>query len=160
VKRIALLVVIAGALIWLYANIYQWIIGHVSLLVLSAANVSAAVKFGGLGLLKLMGFAIDLFVTLLVSVPFAYAIARLYRIAWLPVAIIVGGYLAAQDLLGIPTVWVHVQDHRQYLLNLAIGTARLLIVLPALTYLAWRLTSNNRLERSRAAAASVSRGEG
>ena len=143
-KRIALLTVLAVALVWLYAEIYGWILVHVSALILTPASIHGAMNSGGVVLLRLMYFAIDLFATLLVSVPFAYVIARLYGNAWLVVAILVGGYLAAQDLLGIPVVWGHIEDHQRYLLNLIVGTARLLLVLPALTYVAWRLTSNNR----------------
>ena len=143
-KRIALLTVVAGALIWLYAEIYLWVLGHVSLLVLTGSNVHAAMDTGGVVLLRAMYFAIDLFVTLLVSIPFAYVIARLYGKAWLLVAVLVGGYLAAQDLFGIPVVWGLIQDHQRYLIDLTIVTARLLVVLPVLTYVAWRLTSNKR----------------
>jgi len=135
-------------LAWLYAWLHMHVIGWTSVRVLTPHVVHAAMNHGGPTLLRIVMYAIDLSVTLVVSLPFAVIIALICKNGWLEVALVTCGYLALSELSGIPMVWGHIADHGRYLTNLVAGTVTLVAVLPMLTFLARRLTPNYRLDRT------------
>ena len=143
-KRAAIYLVAALAI----AGLYYWAItqafGFVTVRILTPGFVHAAKSLGGLPVLKLSYYAIDIVVTLLVSLPFAFPIARIFPTKWLGVALFTGACASVPDLVGMPVIWRYNFDHLRYVTDLAIGTIRLFVTLPVLTFLAHRLTSNNR----------------
>jgi len=143
-KRAAIYLVAALAI----AGLYYWAIpqafGFVTVRILTPGFVHGAKSLGGLPVLKLSYYAIDIVVTLLVSLPFAFLIARIFPTKWLGVALLAGACASVPALVGIPVIWRYNINHLRYATDLAIGTILLLVTLPVVTYLAHGSTSNNR----------------
>jgi hypothetical protein len=88
---------------------------------------------------------LDLFVTAVVSVPFALLIARCYRRTWLLVALLAAGILAVWNVGDLVKIWPQITG--PFVGFLLLGVVSQLAVLPVLTWLAHKLLSSYRLER-------------
>jgi len=95
---------------------------------------------------------------LIVALPFSYVIARLYGRAGVLLALTLTVALYVFDPLPAVLAYFQTDSTRMKFITL-FDAVKLLGILPGLVWVIGRLTSNNRLERSRVAS-SLSQGEG
>jgi hypothetical protein len=134
---------LALGIIWLYSYLLVIAFGY-------AAALSTPYwwrdAFGrGRAAFWMWDLPLDLFVTAVVSIPFALLIARYYRRTWLLVALLAAGVLAVWNAGDLVNIWPQITG--SFVGFLLLGVVRQLTVLPVLTWLANKLPSIHRLER-------------
>jgi hypothetical protein len=73
----------------------------------------------------------------------AVLIALAFRRTWITVVAVAAAWLLAPDFLAIPDIWNQV-DHAEYMRTIISEVVVVVAALLASTYVALRLTSNNR----------------
>ena len=143
-KRSALIAAAAVAAVFVYPWVHAWLFGLGSVYLLTPGLLHGAKYLGGQTALVLLHMLISFALTLLLFVPVAILIALGFPRTWPLVAAAAALWLLLPSFYAIPAVWNVVFDHAQYIGTLTLAVVTIFSAVLGSTYLARRLTSNNR----------------
>ena len=143
-KRSALIAAAALAAAFVYPWVHAQLFGLGSVYLLTPGLLHGAKQLGGHTALVLLHMLISFALTLLLFVPVAILIALGFPRRWPLVAAAAALWLLVPSFYAIPAVWNVVFDHAQYIGTLTLAVVTIFGAALGSTYLAWRLTSNNR----------------
>ena len=143
-KRSAILAAAAVAAVLVYPWVHAQLFGLGTVYLLTPELLHGAKHLGGHTALVLLHMLVSFALTLLLFVPVAILIALGFPRSWPLVAAAAALSLLLPSFYATPAVWNVVFDHAQYIGTLTLAVVTIFSAALGSTYLAWRLTSNNR----------------
>ena len=148
-NRKLLLFAVASSAALLYRYTLVEALAYFPRFILTPGLLHATGRLGGEPLLRGLFLALDLLISTGVSFPFALLIASLYPRRWLLVAAAISSGLSLEGLIDTYQVWNKGHFDAWFVIYDSLSAIRLLLLLPALTFLVYWQTTSNRRQRTR-----------